>query len=91
MKQFNFLLGNELDDDADACLNEGITNLNSYILNNCKTIEQFQAMFNDDNETSSQLSSLLPILTNTITSKKKKFGGAEKKLGVSGIVLDSTK
>ena len=31
------------------------------------------------------------MLINTIISKKKKFGGTQKKTGVTGIVLDSTK
>ena len=74
--------GNDIDDDIDVCLNDGISSLNFHITNNCKSIEQYQAMFNDSNELPTQLGAILPMLVNTITQKKKKFGGAQKKTAV---------
>ena len=91
LKQFQMLQEIDLDDDIDTCFNDGISLLNGHIVANCNSIDRFQAMFNETNEIPTQLGSVLPMLINTITLKKNKFGGKQKKTGGTGIVLDLTK
>ena len=38
-------LGNKLDSDDSQCMSDGFFELMAYIRKNCKTIEQYQALF----------------------------------------------
>ena len=48
-------------------------------------------MFNTFNEIPSEFDAEIVTLTNTFSKLKKKFEGDKKKIGVSQVVLDSTK
>ena len=80
-----------MDADLNQCLNEGIADLNQYIIKHCKSAEQYEEMFNALREIPSEFDAEIVTLSNTFSKLKKTFEGDKKKSGTAQVVLDSTK